>query len=208
MKNRFSSVTVKSLKDLQIDKLNLQSNKKGKIQKNLLIQNESQGKQQLKYQYSGDSITGVGLNKTFFSIKKSNMMMSNVSNKEKFNFIREKEFCKKNCGEKLFKNLDLNQRFYLKKNGFPEIHNKNCTFFRKKINSTKNESISSSFREKRKIKVEKDLTLLRLSLSIPTPNNNSKKIRSRSIDIPDSEVNLNYLKKTEKIITVKYKYFI
>lgn len=100
-------------------------------------------------------------NKSFFTKRKS--VISKLS--ENDDIYKQKEFCKKFCGEKLFKDLDLNQRFYLKKSGEVHIHNENCKFFKRQSKQNKNSSIPTKFREKRKSEVEKNLSLLDFSLA-------------------------------------------
>ena len=79
----------------------------------------------------------------------------------------QRDFCKKNCGEKLFKNLDLSQRFYLKKNKQNQIHHEKCFLFKRKIlvkKESNNTSTPLKFREKRRSEVEKNISLLDFSL--------------------------------------------
>jgi len=162
------------------------------ISKDLLYQEDT------KYKYSGDSLKGVELNKTFFSIIKNKIISNKKITGDKLYF--QNEICKKFCGEKLFKTLDLNQRFYLKKTGEAIIHNQGCPLYMKKANPIRNKSVPMTHREQRKNSIEKDYTLLNLSLavvkgnSIKTPsqtpkasstiNDNSNKIPFLGKDIP------------------------
>ena len=94
-------------------------------------------------------------NKSFLSKRKNTI--SKIS--ETDDIYLQKEFCQKYCGEKLFKDLYLNQRFYLKKSGEVHFHDENCKLFKRKSKEFKNSS-TVTFREKRKNEVEKNLSLL------------------------------------------------
>jgi len=116
--------------------------------------------------YFCESLKEVELNKTFYSILKNKINISNKENNTPKNFLSQNQFCKKFCGEKLFKNLDLNQnqRFYLKKTSEGILHIQGCPLFKKKSTQVRTKSQHMSYREQRKSSVEKDFTLLDLSL--------------------------------------------
>jgi hypothetical protein len=141
------------------------SNTNSKIteNKNFEIKKKNINIDNSKYKNSVENLRGVELNKTFYYILK-NKISSNTKNSDKL--YSKNEFCKKYCGEKLFKNLDLNQRFQIKKTGEAIIHNHVCPLFKNKINKIRTNSVPFSYRELRKNSVEKDLTLLDLSLAV------------------------------------------
>lgn len=155
----FESSTIKS----SVEARKNETYKRKEYKKNAELDKNITKDQNSNYKYSGDSLKGVELNKTFFSILK-NKIFSNKKNKDKIYY--QNEFCKKYCGEKLFKNLDLNQRYYIKKSGESIIHNQGCPLFKIKPKKARTNSNPMSYRELRKNSVEKDLTLLDLSLAV------------------------------------------
>jgi hypothetical protein len=148
------------------------------------------------------SLIKVDSTKTFFSKNKinenntlilnnnnnnNNLILKNLQVKSKSKteeIYLQSEYCQKYCGEKLFKDLDLNQRFYLKKSGDIHMHHENCKLFKRKSKEIKNSSIPIKFREIRKSEVEKNSSLLDFSLagvrskSLIENNNNNKYINN------------------------------
>jgi hypothetical protein len=86
----------------------------------------------------------------------------------------DNEYCRRNCRDKLFKNLDLDQRYYLNKE-IINLHCENCPINFKENNNIKTSSIPTSFRDKRKINNNtlKDETLLNISMAKSTTNGKS-----------------------------------
>lgn len=190
--NNISSFPVTPIKikvfsgfDFPSDKLN--SNDYNNIYDNSF---NSSNKNSLRSSNEINFCTKNGSNKNFWSKnynrKNSMNKISEKNNNNEDELYKQKEFCKKFCGEKLFKDLDLNQRFYLKKTGEVHIHAENCKLFKRHPKEIKKSSVPLKFREKRKTEVEKNLSLLDFSLagvrskSFMMDNNNSKIINNKS----------------------------
>lgn len=130
--------------------------------KNLKNLNNSDANNSLNIQLNtkGSLVTGVKLNRTFFAIRqKKEIEMA------KNNSSLDSDFCKKNCGERLFKNLDLSQRYYLNKGNKINVHSEDCPIFIRENLQARNSSIPTSHREKRKMNTvnNKDEMILNVS---------------------------------------------
>lgn len=178
------------------------------------LQRKDSNQDNSKYKFSGDTLKGVELNKTYYYILK-NKLSSNKKNIDKL--YSQNDFCKKYCGEKLFMNLDLNQRFYIKKTGEVIIHNQGCPLYQKKANSNRTKSVPMSHREQRKNSIERDLTLLNLSLAVvsgnsinpssKTPKASSQiKVNSSKIPIPNKDSPIKSVRKERGFIQVKKEF--
>jgi hypothetical protein len=131
--------------------------------KNLKNLNNTDANNSLNLQLNtrGSLVTGVKLNRTFFAIRhKKEKEMAKDNSK------LESDYCRKNCGEKLFKNLDLNQRYYLNKGNKVNIHSENCPIFIKENNQERISSIPSSHREKRRMTIQNSLGDMLMNASI------------------------------------------
>jgi hypothetical protein len=129
-------------------------------------------------QYSaskGSFVTGVKLNRTFFAIK-------NKRNKEivSKNLNTEDDYCKKHCGEKLFKNLDLSQRYYLKRSNVPKLHSEKCPIYLRENLQSRCSYLPSSHKEKRRLNTLKNKDDSHLNISI------SKSVNNGVLDMSDN----------------------
>jgi len=208
-----NQIKVKKRNDLTQEKLKQFNQNEGK---NILNDNANLKKKDKIYyikncRYSGEALKGVELNRTFYSILK-NKISKNMENTE--NIYSPNEFCLKFCGEKLFKNLDLNQRFSLKKSGKLLFHNKLCPFYSAYKKHERTNSIPISFREKRKISLEKDLTFVYLSGALARANSiictsstyNAKQNINDNCFLRDEEKNIKIFKNNEKQEEQQYIY--
>jgi len=120
----------------------------------------------IQYNSQKGLVRGVKLNRTFFAIRhKKEIDMA------KNNTYLKTDFCKKNCGEKLFKNLDLSQRYYLNKGNTVNMHSVNCPINLKENLHIRSTSIPTSHREKRKININNnDDSILNVSFAKSTTN--------------------------------------
>lgn len=111
------------------------------------------------------------LNRTFFKIRNKNFIERHKENEKLENKIYlEKEYCRKNCRDKLFKNLDLDQRYYLNKE-IINLHCENCPIYLRENANNRSSSMPTSYREKRKNNYsQKEETLLNISLAKSTTN--------------------------------------
>jgi hypothetical protein len=114
----------------------------------------------------------VKLNRVYFKTRSKNI----IERQKEFEKIEnrhylENEFCRRNCRDKLFKNIDLDQRYYLKKE-IINLHCENCPLNLKDSHNIRTSSIPTSFREKRKSNNNtlKDETLLNISMAKSTTN--------------------------------------
>lgn len=140
------------------------------------------------------------------SVKKKKLNNTNSMGKEPI--YQQNEYCKKYCGEKLFKNLGLNQRFYIRNNGDNMLHNVGCVFYNIKSSQSRTKSVSTSYREKRKISVEKDMALLDLSLAViksTSVMNSSKKIKNPNLNY--EKINNDKIKNSKTLCKISYANF-
>jgi hypothetical protein len=113
----------------------------------------------------GSLVTGVKLNRTFFAIRQKN-----ENERAKNNISWEAEYCRKNCGEKLFKNLDLNQRYYINKVKKVNLHSENCPIYINENLQIRSSSIPTSYREKRKMNSQNIKNEMLLNASVLKTN--------------------------------------
>lgn len=118
----------------------------------------------------GHPINGVKLNRTFFSIRNKKMKEIAEKNTPDYNYA-DYDYCRKNCREKLFKDLDLNQRYYLNKANVQNLHSENCPVYIKETMQNKGSPNQTTLKNKRKNQNNsKDDTLLNVSLAKSTTN--------------------------------------
>lgn len=131
--------------------------------KNLKNLNNSDANNSLNLQLNIKSslVTGVKLNRTFFSIRQKKEI-----ERAKDSSSYEADYCRKHCGERLFKNLDLSQRYYLNKGNRINLHSENCPIYIRESLQARSSSIPTSHREKRKMNsvTTKDEVILNASI--------------------------------------------
>ena len=145
-----------------------------------LKNNDANNSLNLQLNTKGSLVTGVKLNRTFFAIRQKIEL-----ERSKDNSVIESDYCRKHCGERLFKNLDLSQRYYLNKGNKINVHSENCPIYIRENHQARGSSIPTSHREKRKMNTHNNNDEMILNASVvKTINNglldnsiNSQKVR-------------------------------